>query len=318
MTALKLTVIGAGSVGLAVAASLANAGQSVTLAARAGSVAALQDSAITLSGMLGAHEVAAGQIEIVDAAAPTDAARACDMLIVTTKTHGVAAALAPFATPGPFPKAVLSLQNGLGSSEVARAVMGPDVPIYASAMMIGFAREGLSHVAITAVASPLLTGPLLGDAPDLLEAFVAASKGGFVPFEIDPNIRDMIYSKLMFNACMNPTGALTDMTYGALVQSPHTLSLVRALADETLAVFAAASGFAPFPDGEAYLRDNLVPRVLAYGADHRSSMVQDMEAGRLTEIDTLNGAVAQLGIEHGVATPTHDAIIALIKAREPA
>lgn len=47
-------------------------------------------------------------------------------------------------------------------------------------------------------------------------------------------------------------------------------------------------------------------------------MVQDIEAGRRTEIDTLNGAVARLGAARGVATPTHDAIIALIKARSPA
>lgn len=109
MSALKITVIGAGSVGLAVAASLAIAGQKVALAARKGSVVALQDSAITLSGMLGLHEVPAGQITIVDAAAPSQAARDCDMLIVTTKAHGVATALAPFAAPGPKPKAVLSL-----------------------------------------------------------------------------------------------------------------------------------------------------------------------------------------------------------------
>lgn len=196
--------------------------------------------------------------------------------------------------------------------------MGPSVPIYASAMMIGFERQGLSHVAITAVASPLLTGALLGDAQIPLEAFVAASKDGIVPFEVDPNIHDRIYSKLLFNTCMNPTGALANMTYGALVQNPHTLALIKALADETLAVFAAESGFAPFADGESYARDNLVPRVLAHGSGHRSSMVQDMEAGRHTEIDTLNAAVARLGVQHGVATHTHDAIIALIKARETA
>jgi 2-dehydropantoate 2-reductase len=318
MTALTITVIGAGSVGLAVAASLAKAGQDVTLAAREGSVVDLQNSAVTLSGMLGSHEVPAGQITIIDAAAPSHAARGCDMLIVTTKAQGVATALTPFSALGPKPKAVLSLQNGLGSSEAARAVMGPNVPIYASAMMIGFVRQDLSHVAITAVASPILTGALLGDPQSALEAFVAASKDGFVPFEVNPNIRDKIYSKLLFNACMNPTGALADMTYGALVESLHTLGLIKALADETLAVFAAQSGFAPFADGKSYARDNLVPRGLAHGSGHRSSMVQDMEAGRPTEIDALNGAVARLGVQHGVPTPTHDAVIALIKAHEPA
>ena len=66
-----------------------------------------------------------------------------------------------------------------------------------------------------------------------------------------------------------------------------------------------------------FAHEMLAPAVLSRSAAHRSSMVQDIEGGRRTEIDTLNGAVARLGAAHGIATPTHDAIIALIKARSP-
>jgi 2-dehydropantoate 2-reductase len=317
MTMITSAVIGAGSVGLGLAASLAVAGQRVTLLARSGSLAALRDSAITVSGMHGEHTLPAGTIAIEDAGRPSDATRACDMLVVSTKAHDIEAALSPFAGAGPAPAAVLSMHNGLGASEAIRAVLGAEIPVYASAMMIGRERQGLAHVAIKAAASPIMTGPLLGDATATLERFVAAAQAGFLPIRIDPAIRDTVLFKLLFNTCMNPTGALTGLTYGALISHPRTLALIERLAEETLAVLSAEFGYRPAESGAAYARNILAPAVLARSAGHRSSMLQDIEAGRRTEIDSLNGAVARLGRKHGIATPTHDALIDLVGARSP-
>ena len=136
------TVIGAGSVGLGLAASLAVAGQCVTLLARSGAVGALRDAAITVSGLHGEHALPAGSIAIEDAARPSATARGCDMLVVTTKAYDIAAALAPFAGATPAPGAALSLHNGIGASEAIRAALGPAIPVYASAMMIGLERLG--------------------------------------------------------------------------------------------------------------------------------------------------------------------------------
>lgn len=318
MSRFSATIVGAGSVGLGIAASLALAGQRVTLLARTDRVGPLRDADITVGGLLGDHRIPAGVVEIGDAAAPPDGARSCDMLVVTTKAHDVAEAVMPFVGSAARPTAVLSMQNGLGASERLRGVLGDGVPVYASAMMIGMERQGLAHVEVKAAASPLMTGSLLGDPLGPLEAFVAASEGGFVAVKVDPAIRETLYFKLLFNTCMNPTGALTGFTYGELVSNPDTRALIARLADETLAVFDADCGYRPAPDGTRYLQDMLAPAVLARSSGHRSSMVQDMDAGRRTEIDTLNGAVAAMGARLGIATPTHDAIISLIRARSGA
>lgn len=315
MSRFSATVVGAGSVGLGIAASLALAGQRVTLLARSDRVAPLRAAEITVAGLLGDHRVPAGTLEIGDAAAPPESARGCDMLIVTTKAHDVEAAARPFAEGRLRPAAVLSMQNGLGASERLREVLGGGVPVYASAMMIGMERQGLAHVQVKAAASPLMTGSLFEEATGPLEAFVAASEGGFVSIRVDPAIRQTLYFKLLFNTCMNPTGALTGFTYGELVSNPDTRDLIARLADETLAVFAADCAYRPAPDGRTYLRDILAPAVMARSSGHRSSMVQDMDAGRRTEIDTLNGAIAAMGARLGIATPSHDAIISLIRAR---
>lgn len=142
-------------------------------------------------------------------------------------------------------------------------------------------------------------------------------QAGFLPIRVDPAMRDTILFKLLFNTCMNPTGALTGLTYGELVTHPATRGLIERLAEETLAVLAAEHDYRPAESGMAYARDRLTPIVLPRSAGHRSSMLQDIAAGRRTEIDSLNGAVARLGRNNGIATPTHDTLIDLIAARSP-
>jgi hypothetical protein len=93
MTQIRSAIPGAGSVGLGLAASLALAGQKVTLLTRSASVAALRDATITVDGRHGAFALAPGAIAVADAALPPDAARGCDMLIIRTKTQDIATAL---------------------------------------------------------------------------------------------------------------------------------------------------------------------------------------------------------------------------------
>lgn len=299
--------------GLGLTASLAVAGQDVSLAVRPASMAALRGQEITVAGLAGDHEIAPDAITIENASAPSAAARGCDMLIVTTKTFQLADALTPFAGPG-GPRAVLLLQNGLGSSEIARDILGAGVAVYASTMMIGLERVPPAHVELRALASAIKCGPLLGDDTGPLAAFVAAAAGGFLPMEVDPAIRDTVYFKLLFNTCMNPTGALTGLTYGALLGSPPMRALITRLAHETLAAFDADAGYRPAESGGAYVEEILSKIIFPRSQGHRSSMLQDIAARRPTEIDALNGAVQRMARAQGLATPTHDTIIDLIRA----
>jgi 2-dehydropantoate 2-reductase len=314
----RMTVVGGGSVGLAVAASFAQVGMPVTLLARRASTEALSREPLTITGKLGEHTLPPGAFALGDAAAPPDAARDCDVLVVTTKAHDLAAALRPFlGRDGRGPRAVLLMQNGLGSAEVAREVLGPGVPVFSAAMYVGMQRHGLTAVAVNAASSAVMVGSLLGDDIAPLAPLFEAALRGFLPVVHAPEIRDVVLTKLLFNTSMNPTGALTGRSYGELLENPHSRALIERLAQETLATYAAAFGFRPAPDGPGYVRDTLFPLIFPRSAPHRSSMVQDLEAGRRTEIDVLNGAILRLGAAHGVPTPCHATIVDLIRAREP-
>jgi 2-dehydropantoate 2-reductase len=315
--ALRVSVIGGGSVGLAVAASLALAGAEVTLLVRASAIEALQGAAITIGGMMGDHRIEAGRIAIADAAAPPSASLAADVVIVTTKAQGVTEVLQPFgAIGGPKPGAVLLMQNGLGSAEAGRAVLGPSVPVFSAVMYIGMQKQGVAHIAVNAFASPVMAGPLLGDDISALQPLLDLAPAGFVPFVHAPDLRQKILTKLLFNSCMNPTGALTGRTYGQLLENPHSRALITQLADETLRVYAAVEDFRPALDGADYVDNSLMGIVFPKSAPHRSSMAQDIETGRQTEIAFLNGAIARLGEKAGIPTPCHNTIVQLIRARE--
>jgi 2-dehydropantoate 2-reductase len=315
MSNYHVAVLGGGSVGLCLAASFATAGARVSLLTRHSSIEALKENSIKVSGLLGDHSIPPAAITLCDAAKPTEDVLSSDMLLLTTKAYDVAAALKPFAGQERCP-AVLLLQNGMGSEEIARDVLGPGIPVYSSAMMIGMVRHAPAEVEVTAQSSPIFTGALLGDGTEPLERLLHVAERGFVPMGLDDAIRDTIAFKLLFNSCMNPTGAITRQSYGELLDNAHARDLIIGLADETLAAFASAYGYRPAENGEHYVEEVLRPIVFPRAQGHHSSMLQDLQAGRRTEIDFLNGAISRLSRRVGLSALRHESVIQLVKACE--
>ncbi|WP_420862561.1 ketopantoate reductase family protein [Algirhabdus cladophorae] len=316
MSDYHVAVFGGGSVGLSLATSFATAGARVSLLVRQSSIESLRQTPIEVTGLLGDYVVPPDQITLCDAAAPTEDVLNSDMLILTTKAYDVETALKSFAAVGACPP-VLLLQNGMGSEDIARRILGPDIPIYSSAMMIGMERLGPAHVAVTAQSSPIFCGPLLGDDTGSILKLLQVAEAGFVPMALDDAIRDTILFKLLFNSCMNPSGAITRKSYGQLLETSHSRDLIIGLADETLAAFAAAYDYRPAENGKHYVDDVLSPIIFPRAVGHHSSMFQDLASGRKTEIDFLNGAICRLSQSVGLSAVRHESIVQLINACKP-
>lgn len=319
MTPLRISVLGSGSVGLAFAASHALAGQQVTLLARGDALAQLRGQGIRVTGVCGEHLVPAQHLKVSDAARPDADDVGADILVVATKAYQAAPALQGVlqaAGPAAVPKSVLLLQNGWGSADEARAVLTPHVPIYSSIMMIGIERRSATHVNVNVQASAIRVGSLFGADPSAMKDAVACGQAGFLPIAYDDAIEPAILDKFLFNTCLNAIGAITRMSYGELVSNGSARQLITQVADETIRVVREERRLALAPDGPTYVERTLTPFVLPRAAAHRSSMLQDVEAGRRTEIDYLNGAVVRLGQRHGIATPANDAVACLVRARQ--
>ena len=315
MSNYHVSVFGGGSVGLCLAAHFAKAGAQVTLLVRKAAMSALDNAPIEISGALGAHTIPAGTIAVADAAKPDDHVLRSDMLILTTKAYDVEAALKPFAGR-PTKPSLLLMQNGIGSAEIARKVLGAGVPVFSTAMMIGMVRLAPNKADVSGYAAPIRCGTLLDDDIGPLEGLLNVAQRGFVPMIQDPAIRETILSKLLLNSCMNPTGALTGQTYGELLGNSASRQLIVDLADETLAAFASAFDYRPAKNGQHYVDEILSSIVSKGGGKHHSSMHQDIQSGRKTEIEFLNGAIIHMARNEGLLALRHEVVNQLIRARE--
>jgi 2-dehydropantoate 2-reductase len=145
--------------------------------------------------------------------------------------------------------------------------------------------------------------------PELVELF---NRVGFETHLIKGDVRIPIWRKLIANVSCNAVAALTGFTGRQLVEFDPTNELIRALAEETADV-ARAQGL---EFAELDIAGDFAIRALTGVGDNKISMLQDVEAGRRTEIDTLNVAVVERGEIYGVDAPLNWAIGILIKALE--
>jgi len=158
-------------------------------------------------------------------------------------------------------------------------------------------------------------GSLFGESPAQVAPLCAALAKGGIPCEPTATIAEDLWAKLLYNATLNPLGAILGASYGALGASEHTRGVMERIAHETFVVMRAAGWRTHWPDASAWLAD-FYTRLLPPTAAHESSTLQDLRAGRRTEIDAITGAVVELAERHGVAVPVSRSLLALVRFLE--
>ena len=232
---------------------------------------------------------------------------ACELGIVATKSMHTSAAIA--ATAHAFEHgAVCSVQNGAGNEElvaeqVQQVIRGTTFPAghVIEPGHVGWDVKGDTHV------GPFEPSPA---AMDKVEALADACTRAGMPTHALADARGAQWRKLIFNAASNPIAALTGRTHGQVAEPP-TRQLALAVMAEGRAV-SDAQGIVLDRSPEE-LFDHAARKDVAYG--HKPSMLQDVEAGRETEIDFLNGAIVAFGERYAVDAPLNRALTQLIKAR---
>jgi 2-dehydropantoate 2-reductase len=302
----KLAVIGCGAVGSLFAANLATLDDVEVWAYDPWQehVDAINEHGLRLSG---AGEVV-GRLR---ATADPAELPACEYGIVATKSMHTGSALA--ATAHAFRDgAVCSVQNGAGNEElvseyVNEVIRGTTFPAghVVGPGHVGWDTKGDTHI------GPFEPSPApLEKVRELADACTRAG----MPTHALEDARGAQWRKLIFNAASNAIGALTGFTHGRIAEFPPTRELAWAVMAEGRAV-SDAQGIVLDQSPEE-LFDHAARKDVAYG--HKPSMLQDVEAGRETEIDFLNGAIVAFGERHGVDAPLNRALAALVKGREEA
>ena len=305
---MKIAILGAGAIGGFLGARLARAGANVVLIARGPHLKAMNDSGLRVIEAGGEWTV---HVEATDDFA---AMRDANAVFVTLKAHSLAPVAERMAANLGDETAVVGAQNGIpwwyfqrhgGDLEgihletvdpggaIARAidprrVIGCIVYPATSLVSPGVVR----HTEGERFSLGELDGSQSPRCVDLSRALVSAG----LKAPVQPQIRSELWLKLLGNAVFNPLSALTRATLGDMAQSPLVAEVVRAAMQEVDAV-ARSLGIEISVSIEQRIKG------AARVGDHKTSMLQDLEAGRPMEIDALTGSVVELGDRLGIPVP---------------
>jgi 2-dehydropantoate 2-reductase len=314
----RFVVVGAGAIGGYIGACLARAGADVVLYARGPHLAAMRDHGLRVTG-------AEGEFHVRPAvAASLDEIGAADVVILAVKAHhltGVAPTLAPLLKPD---SVVVSTQNGIPWWYFQRLggpmdgwVLDRVDPGGVIARAIDPARVvgGLAYFS-TEIAAPgvirhiegnrLSLGEPDGSRSDRARRIAEVLIAGGLRCPVSTRFRHEVWVKLLGNVAFNPISALTRATLEDMVRHPDVSRLVREVMVETEAVAARVGIELPISIDQRMAGAGKV------GA-HKTSMLQDLEAGRPMEIDAVAGAVVELGDRLGVPMPATRAVHACVK-----
>jgi 2-dehydropantoate 2-reductase len=305
-------IAGAGALGSVVGGLLAARGAAVTLLGRDEHLESVRRSGLRIEGLFGDHHVR--ELGCVsDAAALRGRFGAVFLTVKSWDTVAMAAAVAPHLAPDGH---LLSLQNGLGNLERAAAAVG-DARVLGARVIFGAEVVAPGRVRVTVEAAPVLVGsPDSGDAARAAAAarWAARLREAGIPAEATGSLLAELWAKVFYNAALNPLGALLGVPYGSLPEDADARAIMDDAIDEAFAVARAAGVRLEWPDAAAY-RALFYAALVPATARHRSSMLQDLERGRPTEIDAINGYVAARGGALGVPTPVNATLTRMIRAR---
>ncbi|MEM9291497.1 MAG: 2-dehydropantoate 2-reductase [Acidobacteriota bacterium] len=271
---------------------------------------AAQREALQRHGL--AVEAAGGELQQYSPKVEEEAENApAEIALVLLKSHQRReAARRAAAVLGASGGLALTLQNGLGHREHLASALGQE------RVAVGVTSEGARVIdpgrvlhagdGVTRIAPP--PG---GDSP-LLSAFIdCLRKAGFTT-ELVPRIDELLWGKLAINAAINPLTAVLGVPNGELAKNPELAQWCGRVAEEVAAVARLAGVEIPYRQAGDAAQAALA--VCRGTASNRSSMLQDIEAGRPTEIDAICGAVVRAAADAGAAAPLNGELLARVRA----
>jgi 2-dehydropantoate 2-reductase len=208
--------------------------------------------------------------------------------------------------------AILSMQNGLSSVEMLREEF-PNNVILGGTICHGVTFSGPGRVYHAGFGDTYLGAFERSNDSVANEVSRILSEVG-IETKMTKNICGEIWTKLAINASINPITAITGLKNGWLLKDPKLENLLEQTCNEVIHV-ARNTGI-KLPTG---IRGNILNRtkqVVERTSDNKSSMLQDLEKGRRTEIDSINGAVVKVGEKNRISTPFNSTLTTLVKGLE--
>jgi 2-dehydropantoate 2-reductase len=291
---MRIIILGAGAIGSIYGAKLSKH-HHVTLVGGTAHVEAIRRDGLIMQGLL-------SETLRLPAATRLDRIEPGTLILLTTKVNNNVAAVAPIVPILPEGVTILCVQNGLYSEDLVKDLVKDRALVLRAITQVG------GVLVKPGVVDNTVAGYTLIEQHERSPAIAAVLTAAGLDGRVIPDIKKEMWRKAVFNCVINPTTSLLGCEVGGIVD-PRLNELKQQIIDECLAVARA--------DGVTFEEDfvALIDRVFA-GARTIASMRQDLMKGRTTEIDHMNGAVARLGRNFGLACPVNAAMATMIKYLE--
>ncbi len=241
---------------------------------------------------------------------PDQVKQPVDLVLVALKHHHLPEALPLIKAVAGTETTILSVMNGLESEQIIGSVCGMDKMVFAIAVGIDAVREGNRFSYARPGKIIFGEGPQKSDGcrVDLLrEALTRAA----IPHEVPADMMRIMWWKFMINVGINQASAVLRAPYGVFHSSSDARALMLLLMQEVVTLAGKVSVDLSQKDLDDW---NSVLSTLS--PKGKTSMLQDIEAGRKTEVEIFAGKVVSMGIEYGIETPVNKTILHIIKVME--
>lgn len=311
---MKILLIGAGAVGIGLAASVASQGAEVSIYARSETAKKIKENGIKRTGLFTHYEIKDIPVYENYEEIPENHFDYIFIASKTTANEEIAESLNNYMDIVKDTTKIIIFQNGFGNDE-AYIKYFPKDQVYCARVITGFTRPERHISEVTVYTEPILLGSLQNeDTTDLQEIADLITASG-IECEVTDEIDKYLWAKMLYNCTLNPLGAILDKTYGELTENPYTLYIMNNIIDEIFEVIKASPYETLWANAEEY-KDVFYSKLVPDTYNHYSSTHHDLQNRIRTEIDSLNGKVIQLGEANNVNVKTNKFIYNLIKAIE--
>lgn len=311
---MRFLIYGAGALGQTLGCLLAAQKHSVSLVIRERFIEPIRDKGLSVTGIFGNFHAEGAAIELLPSLGH-HRSRDFDYILITTKSYSTPQAISDIAMLDACTCPVVSVQNGCGNIERLSQQFGTDRSLGAR-VITGFEIQQDGVVKITVSADDIHIGAAIpgtiSPAAQTLAATISQAGLPTVPVE---DINQSLFAKLLYNCALNPLGAILGVNYGRLSEHDDSRTIMNSVIEETFSVITALGGTIAWKNA-AHYQDHFYTTLLPATYDHRSSMLQDLENSKPTEIEALTGYVWRQGEMNGVATPMCELLTRLIRFKE--
>ncbi len=307
-----ILITGLGALGTVFATLLKEAGHTVFALVRERHLSALSDRKVGVSGIWGEHEaVLDGIYSSIDRLRN----ETFDLIVLTVKSYDTEAAIEQVKPLAGRNTLVIVAQNGYGNYETVSGAVGRNRTLLAR-IIFGVKLHAPGRAEVTVIADDVRIGqPHNAMDRERVEEVAAAFTAAGIPTSYAGNVYAVLWDKILYNAALNPLGAVLECTYGQLAENAETRRIMDRVIDEIFHVARAHGITLNWASPEEY-RDHFYTRLVPPTAKHFPSMYYDVKAGKRLEIDALNGAIVRLAREKALSVPVNETITGLVKAKE--